>query len=167
VRGFAQDIEPAYGEPAPFERQVVGVVAASDFPDPALIRNTIEKGQAHDPHTVWVVRDKDTMVTAALEKLGLDFVRSGLNPDFKVEIVCEGPLERGKRARPKLTLSDTRRDWRLGELVNCCSLVLVFAKPDLGSLSDFAEIAARDRKVRIITRGKLKAKKPRKGRKID
>lgn len=172
MRGFAQDITPAYGEPVPFEHQVVAVVCASDFPEPALITDTLRKGQAHDPHTLWVVRDKDKLAVAALEELGVEYLPVPLSPWGKVELPLHGPLKERQRTRPTEVLCDVRRTYRETELIGCSSMVVVFAKPDPGSLSPLFDHAALEakyppgvpRKVRLIVRGKPKVRK-RQGRK--
>ncbi len=145
MRGFATDIEPAYGEVIPFSRQVVGVVCASDFPDPSLVTSTIQKGQNHDPDTVWVVRDRDRVARAALDELGLEYVSFGLNPYWKFDAG-----------------GDWRGTYRTYEIINYCSIVLTFTSPDSGSLRPFVD--KRGGKVRVIERGKAKK---RKGRKVS
>lgn len=164
MRGFAQDISPGYGDPVPFTRQVVAVVAASDFPEPALITDTLRKGQAHDPHTLWVVRDKDKLAVAALEELGVEYLPVPLAPWGKVELPLHGPLKERQRTRPTEVLCDVRRAWRETELIGCSSMVVVFAKPDPGSLALFFEAAERDPKIKLIVRGKPKVRQ-RRGRK--
>lgn len=172
MRGYAQDIEPAHGAPVPFERQVVAVVCASSFPEPALIADTLRKGQAHDPHTIWVVRDKDRLAVAALEELGVEYLPVGLNPHWKVERPVHGPLPQGKRSLPTHVFHDGRATVRNCELIACSSMVVVFASPEPGSLSLFFDHAALEakypagaaRKVKLIVRGKPKAR-TRKGRK--
>jgi len=172
VRAFAQDIEPGYGPRLPFERQVVGVVCASSFPEPGLITETLRKGQAHDPHTIWVVRDKDRVAVAALEELGVEYLPVGLNPYWKVERPLQGPVPQGKRSLGTYVFHDGRATVRNCELIACSSMVVVFATPEPGSLSlffDHAELEAKyppgvARKVKLIVRGKPKAR-TRKGRK--
>lgn len=164
MRGLATDIRPAYSEPVPFTSQVVGVVAASDFPEPALIIETLRRGQAHDPNTIWVVRDKDRLAVAALKELGAEYVVLGLNPYWKRELAVQGPLERRKRSLPGIPLYDLRRTWREQELIQGCSMLVVFAKGDPGSLAPFFEAAERDPKIKVIVRGKKKAR-TRQGRK--
>lgn len=175
MRGFAQDIEPAYGTPAPFERQVVAVVCASDFPEPGLITDTLRKGQAHDPHTIWVVRDKDKLAVAALEELGLEYLRLSLNPYWKTEVWRE--VEGGKdsfepgeeddelEVEEELERTvDVRRAWREQEMIACSSMIVVFSKPDSATLKPFHEAAKIQSRVKLIVRGKPKAR-TRKGRK--
>ncbi len=164
MRGLAQDITPAYGEPVPFTSQVVGVVCASGFPDPGLIRETLRKGQAHDPRTVWVVRDKDRVAVAALEELGVDYLPLPLVPHFKVELPVQGPLPQGKRKLAPHQFCDERRSWREQELILCSSMVVVFATPEPGSLKPFFEAAEFQKHVRLIVRGKPKVRQ-RQGRK--
>lgn len=165
MRGFAQDIEVAYeSAPLPFERQVVAVVCASSFPEPALITDALRKGQAHDPHTVWVVRDKDRLAVAALEELGVEYLPVGLNPYWKVERPLHGPVPQGKRSLGSHVFYDGRATVRNCELIACASMVVVFATPEPGSLSLFFDAAERDSKIKLIVRGKPKAR-TRKGRK--
>ncbi len=164
MRGYAQDIQPAHGEPVPFTSQVVGVVCASSFPEPELIIETLRKGQAHDPRTIWVVRDKDRMAVAALEELGVEYLPLSLLPHFKVELPVQGPLPQGKRTLAPLQLCDERRSWREQELIRCCSMVVVFSAPESGSLRPFIDAAELQKHVKVIVRGKTKARK-RQGRK--
>lgn len=164
MRGLAQDITPGYGDPVPFERQVVGVVCASSFPEPTLIIDTLRKGQAHDPHTVWVVRDKDRVAVAALEELGVEYLPLPLSPFFQVGLPVQGPLKKGQRKIADYPLCDARRDVRDSELTACTSMVVVFATPEPGSLAPFFEAANYWPHVKLIVRGKAKARK-RQGRK--
>lgn len=164
MRGFATDIEPAYSAPVPFTSQVVGVVAASDFPEPELIIETLRKGQAHDPQTIWVVRDKDRLAQAALEELGVEYLTLGLHPAWKKELAVQGPLEQRKRSLPGVQLYDERRSWREQEMIHGCSMVVVFAKEEPGSLKPYFDAAEILSKVKLIVRGKKKARK-RQGRK--
>lgn len=164
MRGLAQDFTPGYGDPVPFTRQVVAVVCASSFPEPALIAETLRKGQAHDPHTLWVVRDKDRLAVAALEELGVEYLPIPLHPYWKVVQPVYGPLEKGKRTLPAHTLHDGRATVRNCELIACSSMVVVFASPEPGSLSLFFDAAERDPKIKLIVRGKPKVRE-RRGRK--
>lgn len=158
MRGFAQDFEPAYSAPAPFDSQVVGVVCASEFPEPDLILETLRKGQAHDPGTVWVVRDKDRLAVAALEQLQVEYVALSLNPFWKVELPVQGPLERGKRRLMPRLLCDVRATVRASELIRCCSLVVVFAKPEPGALQPFVDAAEINPRVKVIVKGKPRSR---------
>ncbi len=146
MRGYAQDIAPANGPAAPFEGQVVGVVCASSFPDPDLIRTAIQRGQAHDEDTTWVVRRQDKVAEAALAELDLEAVSLALNPYWKM---------------PE---HDVRRIMREQEMMACCSMVVVFTTPETSTLKPFTDKVGL-RNVRVIERGKKKSAKSRKGRK--
>lgn len=164
MRGFAQDISPGHGDPVPFTSQVVGVVCASSFPEPELITDTLRKGQAHDPHTVWVVRDKDRLAVASLEAIGVECLPVPLNPWWKVERPVQGPVPQGKRSLAPHVFYDGRATVRNCDLIGCSSMVVVFASPEPGSLSMFFDAAERDPKIKLIVRGKPKVRK-RQGRK--
>jgi hypothetical protein len=143
LRGYAQDISPAHGGyHEPYERQVVGVVCSSSFPDPELVKTAIQRGQAHDPDTVWVVRRQDKVAEGALQELGLDYLPLALNPYWKM---------------PE---HDVRRIMREQELMSCCSMIVVFTTPDAlkTTMRAFGDKVGL-RPIRVIERGKPKPKK--------
>lgn len=163
MRGFAQDIAQAYGPAVPFTRQVVGVFVQSGFPDRDRLLEVIRKGSNFDPHTIWVCRSSDTMALEAFEELGIEPVVVELNPYWKVSRPVYGPPIKGRRKIPDHIFYDGRARMREVEIELCCSITLVFVKPDPGSLKWATE--GYHQNLRVIQRGEAPKARRRKGRK--
>jgi hypothetical protein len=128
---------------------VVAVICGADFPSPTLIGEVIAAGYDRDPETVWVVREKDKLARAALDELGFEYVAATLNPFYKVKDVM-----------------DKRGDVRDNEILRLCSRTIVFAAPQNKTLDAYRDELWAN-KVRVVERGKPKAKPRRKGKSLE
>lgn len=110
MRGLALDIQPGYGEPAPYRTPVVGVAAATKFPEDR-IREVLAEGILKSPEgTLWVTRAPRRGGAGSADEL-VNFILEGQN----TLVLDVNPWWADKAA-----------DWRDYEMVWCCSKVVVF-----------------------------------------
>jgi hypothetical protein len=115
MRGLATDITPSYGDPAPYTRPVVALIAGSKT-DPGAVE---KKVRSAPPGTLWVLRGKPRKGDPIIQSIPL-----------MEYVILENDKRWGKFAE----------DVRNTEILEGCSRVIVFHTP--GSITDwFAERA--------------------------
>ena len=145
LNGLATAISPSYGEAAPRENLVIGIVASKSFEDVGFIEQTVRRGLAVHPDAVWVRGETDTVARGIFESIGLDHVALPLNPYWKT----------GESF-------DARRTMRDVEMLKCDHL-LVFQKPGATSAWTDRAKAGVHKSLRLVEHGE-KPKRARKGR---
>jgi hypothetical protein len=170
-RGWAQPLTANLGDDQSFAHPVVGIICASDFPDKALIGEVVAVGLDRDPHTVYVVRERDLLARSEMDALGAEYVVAPLNPYFKYVYPAYLTTEPGGWRHPHRTTLvfghprqvDDRTIVREYEIVAFCSRVIVFRTPATATL-DFFSDPRWAKTVRVLERGKKKKKSYKKGK---
>lgn len=154
---------------------VVGIVVAQKFPDPQAIRTTLEEGiERVAKDTVWVLREAPrtnhavTFAWQTLKNHDIEPFLAPLVPAWKskgLDIAYDVETR-----KPSVTIGayDLRAQWRDIEMRATCERIIVFHDKSSNVTAEWLE--HRDRgasKIYVVQRGKVKAKKYRKGRKPD
>jgi hypothetical protein len=177
VRGWAQSVTlPGHEESYTYEppRGVIGIVVAQKFPDPQVIRVTLEDGISRvSPDTVWVMRDAPRKGHASefawqtFKSHGIEPFLAPLTPAWKskgLDIAFD--IETKK---PSITIGayDMRAQWRDIEIRALCERVIVFHDKSSNVTAEWLDYRDKGAKIYVVERGKVKVKKYRKGRNMQ
>jgi hypothetical protein len=174
---IAGDYEPPKG--------VIGIVVAQKFPDPEVIRKTLEDGFARvAPDTVWVMREaerKGHAVNFAWQTFkahGITPLLAPLVPAWKSNGIANEYDIETRKPSGYLGAYDKRAEWRDIEIRDTCERVIVFHDKSSNITADWID-CCEDRKehpgdgsnchakIYVVERGKVKVKRYKKGRKPD
>jgi hypothetical protein len=151
VIGYTQHVET---DKRPFQGEqeipnAISVVVSKDFPDEAIIRETLKRGIEAEGDMVWVVRGTPIKGDAA---------------NIVVDVLHENGIEPIFAETNRTYWGATAGKWRDLELLSCVKMCVVFHDVNSSTTKWFAERVGPH--VKVIERGTKKAvKRTRKGRK--
>lgn len=159
MSGWSQQIAGEHVPPT----GVVGIIVAQKFPDPELIRVTLEDGFARvAPDTVWVLREAERK-GHAVNYAWQTFKSNGITPLL-------APLNPAWQAKDEEHGYDLRANYRDIEIRATCERIIVFHDKSSNVTADWIDYrdnGLSQAKIYVVERGKVKVKKYKKGRKID